>query len=258
LATTQYFNFKTQDYFDRFIIVIRIDLNCCFTSLQFIQFPLSFFTIIHCCLIASYFNPYYSCVVAGAVRNIAFNPWRFDLVFHCCVNSLPLDTTYSCPFNVMHHPFYFSNLVNWLLVALFHNFICCCYYYYYWFPIQQICCVPYSIYIAFFLRGSSNSFVIARTAVTALFGCPIIRRSNTAVPISPSSWCCSGCSPKLKRLRTGNPFFLFFLFLLHAFLTSLTFLFIFKPPFCCNFGPHANFDPVNRYMDVCNFFIYIF
>jgi len=89
LATAQYFNFKTQGYFDRFIIVIRIDLNCRFTSLQFIQFPLSFFAIIHCCLIASYFNPYYSCVVADAVRNIAFNPWLFDLVFHCYVNSLP-------------------------------------------------------------------------------------------------------------------------------------------------------------------------
>lgn len=50
----------------------------------------------------------------------------------------------------MHHQFYFSNLVNRLLCCLFHNFICCCYYYYYWFTIQQICSVPYSIYVVIF------------------------------------------------------------------------------------------------------------
>lgn len=50
----------------------------------------------------------------------------------------------------MHHQFYFSNLVNRLLCCLFHNFICCCYYYYHWFTIQQICSVPYSIYVVIF------------------------------------------------------------------------------------------------------------
>lgn len=82
---------------------------CFFHSYLFIQFTLSLFTIILSCFIASYFNPYYSCAIAGAVRHIAFDSLAFWFSVHCRVNSLPLQTTYSCPVAVM---FYSSNIIS--------------------------------------------------------------------------------------------------------------------------------------------------